>query len=53
MKLLNDDRTSVRNVTQVILRRVGGYTVTLTVRALLPTYPEDAERELPSPVLPL
>ena len=52
MKLLNDDRTSVRNVTQVILRRVGGYTVTLTVRALLPTYPEDAERELPSPVLP-
>ena len=52
MRLLQDDRTSVRNVNRVELKRASDKALTLTVRALSPTYPEDAERELPSPVAP-
>lgn len=52
MRLTNIDQTSIRNKSVVTLERSsesGLPDIRLTIYALPPTYPDDAEAELPSP----
>lgn len=50
MRLTSQNVSSIRNKRTIMLPRAEGRDgVTLTVYALPPTYPEDAEREIPSP----